>query len=183
MGFDIGGSTIAASGTGISLNGYAFDGNGYATSGTLAGYSGFKDIAGNDFQASTGSGWVINNVRWNSGLNTSTGVFTCPVAGLYAVGFNGIANGGSSVGSPANTYGYAAFAKNGAINYWIHWNLAATNAWNQAGGSSVFSCAVNDTLSFYINQSPTPVANAFYGGQNYGWYAHEHHAIWCVFLG
>ena len=186
MGFDIAGSTIAASGTGISLNGYSIDGNGYAsfgTGGSLPGYSGWKDVAGDDYQASTGSGWKINNANWYVGLNTTTGVFTCPVAGLYAVGFNGIANGGSSVGSPANTFGYAAFAKNGALNYWIHWNLGPTNAWNQSGGSSVFSCAVNDTLSFYINQSPSPVSTAYYGAQNYGWYAHNHHAIWCVFLG
>lgn len=180
MGFDIASASIATSGTGINLNGFVFDGSGYATSGTLPGYSGWKDVSGDDYQASTGSGWRINNANWNSGLNTTNGVFTCPVAGMYAVGFNGIANGGSNL---SNTYGYAAFAKNGALSYWIHWNLSQTNAWNQSGGSSVFSCAANDLLTFHINQSPTPTAGATYGGPNYGWYPHNHHAVWCVFLG
>jgi len=182
MGLYINNSSITSPGTGLNLNGYTIDGNGYATSGTLAGYSGWKDIGGDEYQASTGSGWVINSAPWGSGLNTANGVFTCPVAGLYAVGFNGIANGGSSVGA-GNTYGYAAFAKNGALNYWIHWNLSPTNAWNQSGGSSVFSCAANDLLTFHINQSPAPTAGATYGGPNYGWYPHNHHAVWCVFLG
>jgi hypothetical protein len=181
MGFDVGGSTITASGTGINLNTLNFDGNGYMAVGALPGYSGYKDVTGEDVGYSTGSGWKVNIARWSSGLNTSTGVFTCPVAGLYAVGFNGIANGGSNVGT--NTYGYAAFAKNGALSYWIHWNLATTNAWNQSGGSSVFSCAANDLLTFHINQSPAPVAGASASGANYGWYPHEHHAVWCVFLG
>lgn len=184
MGFDIAGATIAASGTGITMNGYSIDGSGYAsfgTGGSLPGYSGWKDVSGDDWQSSTGTGWRINNANWYVGLNTNNGAFTCPVAGLYAVGFNGIANGGSNVGT--NTYGYAAFAKNGVLNYWIHWNNSSTNGWNQSGGSSVFSCAANDVLTFHINQSPTPTAGAYYNGPNYGWYAHNHHAVWCVFLG
>lgn len=180
MAINIGSSTITASGSGVNLNSLNFDGNGYMSVGGLPGYSGWKDIAGNDYQSSTGSGWPINNAIWNVGLNTSTGVFTCPVAGYYAVGFNGIANGGSNI---SNTYGYAAFAKNGVLNYWIHWNVGNTNPWNQGGGSSVFNCAAGDTLALFINQSPTPTAGAYYGGPNYGWYAHNHHAVWCFFLG
>lgn len=181
MGLNIGGATIATSGTGISLNnGITFNSSGQAALSTnLPGYSGWKEIAGNQLQYSTGSGWPINNALWNNGLNTSTGVFTCPVAGYYAVGFNGIANGGSD---DSTTYGYAAFAKNGALSYFIHWNKRNTNGWQQCGGSSVFSCAVGDTLAFFINQSPAPVvANA--PAFNRGWYHSNHHAVWCHLIG
>jgi len=187
MGINIGGSTINSSGSGIAMNtNFVFNSSGYGsdlyTSSTfgLVGYSGWKDISGDEIQYSYTTGWPINGFNYNSGhINTSTGVFTCPVAGYYAVGFNGIANGSQF---DANSYGYAGFAKNGALSYFIHWNISTANAWNQSGGSSVFSCAANDTLAFFINQSPSP-AGPTAQSHNVGWYPHNHHAIWCKLIG
>jgi len=189
MGINISGSTINSSGSGIAMNtNFVFNSSGQGsdlyTSSTfgLVGYSGWKDISGDEVQYSYTTGWPINNFSYNSGhINTSTGVFTCPVAGYYAVGFNGIANGGSWTGSGYG-YGYAGFAKNGALSYWIHFNVSSSNSWNQAGGSSVFSCAAGDTLAFFINQSPAP-DTGYTHGYNVGWYPHNHHAIWCKLIG
>ena len=187
MGIDIAGATINSSGSGIAMNtNVVFNSSGYGsdlyTSSTfgLVGYSGWKDISGDDTYYSATTGWPINSFSYNSGhINASTGVFTCPVAGYYAVGFNGIANGSQF---SSNNYGYAGFAKNGALSYFIHWNISTGNGWNQSGGSSVFLCAANDTLAFFINRSPSP-ATAAAQSSNAGWYPHNHHAIWVKLIG
>lgn len=182
MGIDISGLTINSVSSGIQINpGITFNSSGYGYNSALPGYSGYKDIAGNDVYYSAVTGWPINVAKWDGGgLNTTNGVFTCPVAGYYAVGFNGIANGGSIVAP--NTAGKAGFAKNGVLSYYIHWNKSGTNAWSQSGGSSLFQCAVGDTLAFFINRAPAPVTSE---AQTYnaGWYPHNHHAIWCVLVG
>ena len=86
------------------------------------------------------------------------GVFTCPVAGFYAMGYNGIHRGGSGIPAGFNTYGYAAFAKNGAMSYFVHWNQAADTYWNTGGTSALFSCAAGDTLALFVNRPPVSAA-------------------------
>lgn len=183
MPINIDGITISgntASGIAISP-GLTFNSQGYSVATALPGYSGFKSSAANWLLYSGTSGWEINNARWSGGgLNTTNGVFTCPVAGYYAVGFNGIANGGSNW-DDGTSYGYAGFAKNGALSYFIHWNLVSGNAWDNCGGSSIFQCAAGDTLAFFINRSPSPVGSAQTYGR--GWYPDDHHAVWCVLVG
>jgi hypothetical protein len=182
MPLDINGATISSVSSGIQMNpGITFNSSGYAYNTDLPGYTGWKDVSGNDTKYADTTGWRINTTCWSGGgLNTSTGVFTCPVAGYYAVGFNGIADGGSGH-DDGGSYGYAGFAKNGSMSYYIHWNLAGTSTWNQGGGSFLFQCAANDTLTFFVNRSPTPLGS----GQTYnrGWNAHGYHAIWCVLVG
>lgn len=183
MGLDIGGVTVNSSGSGLQFNpGMTLNSSGFGTVSALPGYSGRKTAAATNWNLFSGtSGWEINSTSWSGGgLNTSTGVFTCPVAGYYAVGFNGIANGGSNWDDGAS-FGYAGFAKNGALSYFIHWNITSGNAWDNCGGSSVFQCAAGDTLAFFVNRSPSPV----YSAQTYnrGWYPDDHHAVWCVLVG
>ena len=182
MGLNLNGITFNSVSSGIAISpGVTFNSSGFAYNSDLPGYSGYKDIAGGTYYSAV-SGWEINQTSWNGGgLNTTNGVFTCPVAGYYAVGFNGIAQGGSGWDN-GQTYGYAGFAKNGALSYFIHWNLSSGNAWNQSGGSSVFYCSAGDTLALFINRSPAPTT-ASAQTYNRGWYPQNHHAVWCVLIG
>ena len=191
MGFNIAGATITGSGSNVAINsGMNITSAGYVVPSVISGYSGMKYSLGtygyttNYYSVAT-TGWPINYAYWNSGLSTgpsNIGVFTCPVAGLYAMGFNGIANGGSNIPVGHNTYGYAGFAKNGSLSYYIHWSLSSTNSWNNSGASQVFSCAASDTLSLFINMTPSPVSEVG-ATYNYGFYPAEHHHVWCVQIG
>ena len=183
MGIDIGGAPIVSNAGGITLNSaLAFNSAGQGSANSIPGYSGAK-ASGNGLYYSGVSGWEINSVQWQSGLNTSNGVFTCPVAGIYAIGYNGIHRGGANIPAGYNTYGYSAFAKNGALSYWVHWNMGGTaSSWNTGGTSALFSCQAGDTLALFINRSPTQVAPDAQS-QNYGMYPDAHHCVWCKLVG
>jgi hypothetical protein len=116
-------------------------------------------------------------------LNPANGVFTCPVAGLYALGYNGIHRGGSNMPAGYNCYGYAGFAKNGALSYFVHWNQQANTYWNTGGTSALFQCAAGDTLALFINRPPTPAPPNDVYTVNYGMYPDGHHAVWCRLIG
>jgi len=177
MGFDIGGNTIIKNASGfVSMNTLEFSPQGHGSANSIAGYSGWK---GGDTYYSAPSGWEVNAAHWQSGLNTGNGIFTCPVAGFYAMGYNSIHNGGSGISG--NTYGYSAFAKNGAMSYFVHWNWTAAG-WNTGGTSALFSCQAGDTLALFVNRPPVsagPDAIA----QNLGMYPNNHHAVWCRLVG
>src|SRR6478736_8071924 len=185
MGIDIGGATIVKT-AGITLNtSLVFNAAGQATANAAPGYTGYK--SGGTVYYSGVSGWEITASVWQSGLNTTNGVFTCPVTGLYAMGYNGIHKGGSNIPTGLNTYGYSAFCKNGVMVYWVHWNQATSatagfTSWNTGGCSALFSCVAGDTLALFINRSPTSLAPDSQS-QNFGLYPDAHHAVWCKLVG
>jgi hypothetical protein len=181
MGIDIGGATIVKT-AGITINtSLVFNAAGQGTANPVPGYSGWK-TPGNSNYYSGVSGWEINNVRWQSGLNLTNGVFTCPVTGLYAMGYNGIHIGGTGIPAGTETGGYACFAKNGAMTSFVHWNMTIANGWNTGGYSALFSCAAGDALALFVNRSPSPVsANSV--AQNKGLYPDAHHCVWCRLVG
>jgi hypothetical protein len=182
MGIDIAGATIVKT-AGISLNSLVFDASGRGSANPTTGYNGAKN-SGSTYYSGV-SGWEINSADWQSGLNLTNGVFTCPVAGIYAVGWDGIHNGGSNVPAGQNTYGYGGFAKNGALTYFVHWNMsqaAGSAAWHSGGSAALFNCAAGDTLALFINRAPTSVAPNTYA-QNLGLYPNEHHCVWCKLVG
>lgn len=180
MGIDIAGATIVKT-AGITLNSaLVFDASGRGTANPIPGYSGW--LTGGTLYYSAVTGWPINATTWQSGLHPSNGVFTCPVAGLYAMGYNGIHRGGSGIPAGFNTYGYSAFAKNGVVAYHTHWNMGSNLTWDTGGCSALFSCAAGDTLALFINRAPSPVGPDSQS-QNYGLYPSEHQCIWCKLVG
>jgi hypothetical protein len=178
MGIDIGGNTIGRNGSaGISLNSLGFNAAGQGSANPTPGYTGWK--AGTTYYSAP-SGWETSAVQWQANLNTGNGIFTCPVAGFYAIGYNSIHNGGS--GWNGNTYGYSGFGKNGALSYFVHWNLDSRNGWCTGGTSALFQCAAGDTLALFVNRAPAPTSPDGIA-QNMGMYPSQHHAVWCKLIG
>jgi hypothetical protein len=114
----------------------------------------------------TGSAGAINEdpIKWNNvystsgNYNSTTGLFTCPIAGKYYVSSHIITN------SPGS--GYLRVLKNGSIIAFSHVNLSGT--WAHLTTSTLVTCAVNDTLS--INSAT-------------GFYGQEHNNFSVVYLG
>jgi hypothetical protein len=182
MGLDIAGATIVKNASaGVSLNSLVFNSVGQGSSRSIPGYSGYKSGGSTYYGAPTG--WEINAANWQSGINLSNGVFTCPVAGWYALGYNGIHKGGSGLPAGYSTFGYSGFMKNGALSYWVHWNQGSASdaVWNTGGASAVFLCAAGDTLALSLNRAPAGTSDAV--SQNYGMYPDAHHAVWCKLIG
>jgi hypothetical protein len=182
MGIDIAGATIVKT-AGITLNSLVFDASGRGTANPIPGYNGAK-ISGSTYYSGA-SGWEVNSADWQSGLNLSNGVFTCPVTGLYAVGWDGIHRGGSGIPAGYNTYSYGGFAKNGVLSYFVHWNqsqAAGYASWHSGGSAALFNCAAGDWLGLFINRTPSPVGPDCVS-QNYGLYPDNHHAVWCKLVG
>lgn len=184
MGLDIGGAKIIKNaGNGITLNSLVFDSVGRGAANPIPGYNGYK--SGGSTYYSAPAGWEINAANWQSSLNTGNGIFTCPVAGFYAMGYNGIHKGGSNIPTGYNTYGYFAFCKNGVATYWVHCNqatVAGNTVWNTGGTSVLFSCAAGDTLALLINRVPG-ASSPDSIPQNFGLYPDGHHGVWCRLVG
>jgi len=181
MGIDMSGVGIYKNASnGVTLHYVNFNSVGQGAAGSVPGYMGWQAGGSNFYAAPTG--WLINAVNWQAYLNTGNGVFTCPVAGYYAMGYNGIHNGGSGIPAGYNTFGYAGFAKNGALSYFVHWNQSTGTYWNTGGTSILFSCAAGDTLALFVNRSPSPVGPDSQG-LNYGLYPNTHNYIWCKLVG
>lgn len=185
MGIDIAGATIIKNASaGVTLNSsLVFNSAGQGAANPIPGYTALQSSGIYYYSAPTG--WVLNTAAWQSSLNLANGVFTCPVAGYYAMGYNGIHRGGSNIPAGYNTYGYAGFAKNGVLAYYVHWNQfngASGTVWMDGGTSALFSCAAGDTLALFVNRSPTSVAPDSQS-QNYGLYSDSHHAVWCKLVG
>ena len=145
-----------------SVNRLSIDSSGRVTLPYQPAFWGNKNSAGY-----TGT-WICNEVVLNRGnhYNTTTGLFTCPVAGAYVVHWQGI-------GFRSPGYGYVRVYRNGGGHTaFAHWNLAA-DSWANPNVLGVVSCAASDTLSIWIDVT----------GGNQGAYSYQHNSMAIYLLG
>jgi len=85
----------------------------------------------------------------HSAFNTSTGLFTVPVAGKYQISCSALTNGlnlSTSQGFNASVY------KNGSFAYFLGVKVGtgvSTNHW--VGSGAILDCKAGDTLGIYLN--------------------------------
>lgn len=113
--------------------------------------------------------WRINSTTFNINncWNTSTGLFTCPAAGLYFTSWNGINQGNAS--------GYIGLVRNGSLYTFTHFN---TNFyWESTNLQTIINCSSGDTLGWAIHIAPAPD-----NGSGAGSYAGNHNmsTIWYI---
>jgi hypothetical protein len=110
-------------------------------------------------------------VNRGSHYNTSTGNFTCPVAGEYAVSVGGMIQTGAATSDVR--FG-VAIAKNGT-DYQIVGGQLSVGDTPAPISTVIVPCAANDTLNAALMY--TPVAITFGGGGFYSW------SMQVIFLG
>lgn len=100
----------------------------------------------------TGYSGTVNDgtyIKWNTQVtaspyyNSSTGLFTAPIAGKYFVSAHII------TASPGGTYFY--LYKNGASQSYSHLNVSGT--WGHITVTGILTCSVNDTIGVGTGQS------------------------------
>jgi len=153
--------------TGATTSSIKIDENGMMIINENPFFYGWRDIGSESWEnfGTTPVVYNYNIASENKGghYNTTTGIFTCPLAGVYLVCPSMLAGQGGS-------YAYLFVYKNG-VNVTargIHSNTAGLNLWHINSYTFAVDCAVNDQLQVRII---TGNANV-YGRE------HSHLSIW-----
>lgn len=96
----------------------------------------------------TSSNWTLD-YQQGSALNTTTGIFTAPIAGLYQVNLVVRTNSNTS-GTISQAIVRKTAISGGAVTTQIMVEFGANTTMNHAGGSTIVKMAVGDTLKFDV---------------------------------
>jgi hypothetical protein len=96
----------------------------------------------------TSTNWVLD-YQQGSALNTTTGIFTAPIAGLYQVNLVIRTNSNTS-GTISQGIVRKTAVSGGAVTSQIMVEFAANTTMNHAGGSTITKMEVGDTLKFDV---------------------------------
>lgn len=121
--------------------------------------------------------WVVNStsLNINTCYNTTTGIFTCPVAGLYYTSWGGICYGGGVDTATTTRAGYIGVAKNGVSQVFTHWST--NDSWDTQNLETILYCAAGDTIAWAAHIAPAPDNGSGFGA--YGDY-HNMATIWLI---
>ena len=149
---------------GAGLNNLVLDSSGNTTFGgrvTLPYQPRFSGVgfagAGSGNGDKTNFTWTTVHVNDGNHFNNTTGLFTCPVAGKYAVQlfFNRRAD--------YNNWSGAAVQKNNVVQIhgWVPLSTDTNLTYAPLGFSLILSCSANDTISLaYYNSYSLPIIEA-----------------------
>jgi len=113
-------------------------------------YFSSTDAGGNGGKISNDYG-IASSTRWNIGshYSTSTGKFTCPVAGKYAVVFSSnISLSNLSVGE-----NYAIRTRKNGGDAQINYDTIYNTNWQHLGFTNILDCAANDYIQLFFSSS------------------------------
>jgi hypothetical protein len=175
MGIDIKGFSLSHSNNSFNFGstGTKVDSSGRLMSPGVPAMAGYRSGPGTTI---TDYPWAIDamQVNTNTCWNTSTFLFTCPVAGVYYTSLSFLAQGGNSTVATSTVSGYSSLLKNGVLVNFTHWNTC--DCWDNQHFEICVFCNAGDTLGWSINKAPGPVTGT--GGGYTG--QHNMSCIWLV---
>lgn len=154
-------------------NALLIDSAGRVTRPNVPAFYGWRDSGSESWESYTTafSTYVYNVASVNRGncYSTSTGIFTVPVAGIYAVNCGSLCGQGGSGGT---LYVFVNGVNRTARG--VHNNAQNVSLWFYCSHTFLVSCAVNDQISIRI----TTFANGAGGSANVYGREHAHLSIW-----